>query len=731
MDFNKKLQGEKYLVGDVLADSGFTIIYMGTDVSVNKDVIIREFNPKGSAIDSEKVETWKEEFLKEARKISKCKNLPGVISIKDFFLEDDTVYTVQEDLKGQSLENYLSSNGKITVNELLSAFKPIINSLKEVHMMDCIHRSICPENIVVLKDGSMKLHNFDAARGIAEDNRAGVLQHGYAPDEQYRARDKKGSWTDVYALCATMYKCVTGVTPPKPVERFNPDGLKMPSEMGISVDKSFEEALKKGLALSAGSRIQTMQELYDAFYNNTTAGKETSKNNVLQDVTSNVKSMVGDVTGGFSSILKSAEKNKKDKKKTEVTKTVSKSEEVSSVEEVSVSEETITTEVVIDKEKATETVKKSEKKEKVKKEKNTSTDDILNKIKEQKSLIIVAVIVLCVCLVGGDFVLKKTGKESKKDKETLATTENMESIETINEENEPVSELETSEDNNQMEVSEADMQRMEELKNASAQMEGVTEWTDILNEISGLLSTYGNNTEIVEASKMVFEEFYQNSIEYVNMIKGIEEFNADMYQECVLRLDELEKWNEALDLGFEERIANDKKLCKEECKNKFVDLFDIKCDDSFTANGVISRTVAWEVVKGLENTDLYNANSAGDSEYRYDLLRVRYITAKVLKIHKDIEGMYLDEAFEMIKSAMVECDYDPMLVYLLAINGYEPAQTWMAELTNIIAPYLDGAAYTDLVDYDRLNFVYVYNINSQDYRECKENVIKYMQACYE
>lgn len=355
---------------------------------------------------------------------------------------------------------------------------------------------------------------------------------------------------------------------------------------------------------------------------------------------------------------------------------------------------------------------------------------------KKKSIFIIAAVVVCVCLIVAVFVLKKpdlndkkSNKVNKPNKETESVDAPVEEMVTTSDENQESSK-ENSEENVQENVSAADMQRMEELKAASIQMEGIMEWDSILEETSALLSANETNSEIKTLSVMIFDEFYQNSLEYIDMIKGIEDFKADMYQECTIRFNELDKWNEILNSGYDEKIAGDRELCKNEYENKFVNLFDKRCEETVTENGVISRTVAWEIMKGLENTDLYNANSEGDPEYRYNALRLRYIVAKVLKIQKEVSSMSREEAINTIKGAMVECDYDPMLVYLLMIYEYEPSTTWIYEIDYMLSDYLNGASYINLTDADRLNFVYLYNVDSQSYKECKEKVIKYMRNYY-
>ena len=93
------------------------------------------------------------------------------------------------------------------------------------------------------------------------------LKPGYAPEEQYNKRAPQGPWTDVYALCATIYKLITGVTPENSLNRIFKDELQRPSQMGIKISPAQENALMKGLALKSEDRFQSMQELKDAFEN--------------------------------------------------------------------------------------------------------------------------------------------------------------------------------------------------------------------------------------------------------------------------------------------------------------------------------------------------------------------------------------------------------------------------------------------------------------------------------
>ncbi len=119
----------------------------------------------------------------------------------------------------------------------LSTIRLIISSLQQVHDKGVIHRDISPDNIILMPEGNMKLIDFGAARSFndAEANKSlsVMLKPGYAPEEQYRTHGDQGPWSDVYALAATIYKCLSGVTPVESMERMRDYPLKSLQELGI------------------------------------------------------------------------------------------------------------------------------------------------------------------------------------------------------------------------------------------------------------------------------------------------------------------------------------------------------------------------------------------------------------------------------------------------------------------------------------------------------------------
>ena len=269
----------RYYVGNSIGEGGFGITYIGYDLVLDVKVAIKEFFPNGWVNRSENTlsprvsknmnnqeavffDKGKKRFLDEARILAKFENESGVVRVKDAFEENNTVYIIMEYLDGITLKEYLNQKGTLTPGETLSLLMPIMVSLRSVHNHGLLHRDISPDNIMLVDDRVI-LIDFGAARQIsANENRSLsiVLKPGYAPQEQYMSKGQQGPWTDVYALSATMYKCITGQVPEEALERIQSDELKKPSELNIPISKQLEFSLMRGLGVEPKDRHQNMNE---------------------------------------------------------------------------------------------------------------------------------------------------------------------------------------------------------------------------------------------------------------------------------------------------------------------------------------------------------------------------------------------------------------------------------------------------------------------------------------
>ena len=292
----------RYTIECVLGQGGFGITYLGIDELHEKKVAIKEFFPQGIVTrnieyedtvtvtfvgEKENYEKGKERFLKEARTMAKFSKVEGIVKALDFFEIKNTAYIVMEYLEGITLKQYLRENQRIAPEDLIELLVPLIESLDEIHSQGMIHRDISPDNIMVLPDGRIKLMDFGAARDYTEFGEKSlsiVLKPGYAPPEQYQTHGVQGPWTDIYALCATMYKCITGENPPDAINRLVDDHLKKISAFGIPVLPQIEEAIIKGMSVAAKDRYQNVgdfcENLYGGYEERSVLGAEESQRQV-------------------------------------------------------------------------------------------------------------------------------------------------------------------------------------------------------------------------------------------------------------------------------------------------------------------------------------------------------------------------------------------------------------------------------------------------------------------
>ena len=288
----------RYTVEGVLGQGGFGITYLGMDELHKKKVAIKEFFPQGIVTrnieyedtvtvtlvgEKENYDKGKERFLKEAQTMAMFSKDKGIVKALDFFEINNTAYIVMEYLEGVTLKQYLRENKRIAAEDLVELLVPLIEALDEIHSQGLIHRDISPDNIMVLPDGRIKLMDFGAARDYTEFGEKSlsiVLKPGYAPPEQYQTHGVQGPWTDIYALCATMYKCITGENPPDAIDRLVDDHLKKISAFGFTVSPQIEEAIIKGMSVAAKDVGDFCEDLYGGYEERSVSEAEESQSQV-------------------------------------------------------------------------------------------------------------------------------------------------------------------------------------------------------------------------------------------------------------------------------------------------------------------------------------------------------------------------------------------------------------------------------------------------------------------
>lgn len=275
----------RYLIGKVLGEGGFGITYLAYDLQTDTPVAIKEYFPSGfagrsSTIDhhlevsqgkmQEYYEKGLRDFEKEARILARLQEIEGIVSVKSFFHENKTAYMVMKYIHGISLKEYVvKRRNPLSEKGCLFLMKPIMKALSQVHKEGIIHRDISPDNIIVQKRGKTVLLDFGSARqSLGEETKSltVLLKHGYAPVEQYQSQGKQGPYTDVYALCATMYWMVSGQKPVEAIERLVQDTLVPLKERlykgeQLAISEGFSDIITKGMAVKREERYQRVSEV--------------------------------------------------------------------------------------------------------------------------------------------------------------------------------------------------------------------------------------------------------------------------------------------------------------------------------------------------------------------------------------------------------------------------------------------------------------------------------------
>ena len=269
----------KYIIGMPLGQGGFGITYIGWDLSTQRKVAIKEYFPSGQVSRSQSTsgalqwyntesarvarESGKEMFLKEARKMSRVSEIPQVVRVRDLFQQNETAYIVMDFIEGRTLKDHLKKTGPLSWEQAKEIFLPAIDAMRQVHRAGLIHRDLSPDNLMLQPDGTVKILDLGAAKDLNINTGASSMQvakGGFSPLEQYTQQGGSGTWTDVYAMAATIYYALTGAVPPAAVDRVVKDTLRWDLPQLTALPEYVRTALEKAMVLQPDARTQTMAE---------------------------------------------------------------------------------------------------------------------------------------------------------------------------------------------------------------------------------------------------------------------------------------------------------------------------------------------------------------------------------------------------------------------------------------------------------------------------------------
>lgn len=261
--------GGKYQITAALGGNPVGITYAGTAVQTAQKVIIREFMPQdcceraadGNIINAADVfEQEKQKYIAGA-KILLANPGQAVTQVYELLEENGTVYTIMEYVEGISLDAYLTQNkNRFPVGRIQVLIQPLLADFARLQEMGFIHGNISPDNLIFSNDGSLKLTGFGYVQG-----KVSLKSDAYAAAEMFQTQQPVSMSADVYALCASIYRCITGAAPQEAYRRMSQDMLQKPSALGVEIPTSTESALMMGMKLSAKERFQAMKAFARAF----------------------------------------------------------------------------------------------------------------------------------------------------------------------------------------------------------------------------------------------------------------------------------------------------------------------------------------------------------------------------------------------------------------------------------------------------------------------------------
>ena len=259
------IQNGKYVIETTLGGGGFGITYRAREESSGKPIAIKTLNVLiQSRSDFAK---HQERFVQEAFYLAKC-NHPHIIKVKDVCKEGELWCMVMKFIVGKNLQEYVEEKGILAATEAVKYIEQIGDALTYIHQQGFLHRDVKPANIMIRQDISKAvLIDFGLARSFVEgqtQTHTSSVTPSFAPIEQYQTRAKRGAYTDVYSLAATLYYLLTKELPLAAAYRGIGEKLIPPQQHNPQISDRVNTIILKGMALQPHQRPQSVGEWLQA-----------------------------------------------------------------------------------------------------------------------------------------------------------------------------------------------------------------------------------------------------------------------------------------------------------------------------------------------------------------------------------------------------------------------------------------------------------------------------------
>ncbi len=269
----------KYRIFSVIGQGGFGISYKALATGLDKLVCIKELYLGGASTrgvnstvytpDHEETnfDYFKKRFIEEAKELAKF-NHPCIVRVNDVFEENNTAYFVMDFIDGETLKSIITLNGRLAPEVALPLMTGLLEAVKTVHKSGLLHRDIKPDNVIIDKNNNAVLIDFGSARNFSESktsSQTAILTPGYAPIEQYSDRARRGAFSDIYSLGATLYYLLTGQKPIPATDR-NLEVMKAPHQLYSDIPVTLSSAVMLAMNVKPEDRFQSVEEFQKALF---------------------------------------------------------------------------------------------------------------------------------------------------------------------------------------------------------------------------------------------------------------------------------------------------------------------------------------------------------------------------------------------------------------------------------------------------------------------------------
>ena len=254
----------RYKIIKRIGEGGMATVYEGFDTRANRIVAIKVLKDE-IANDSQSVKR----FINESKAVAMMSH-PNIVRIYDVSVKDDLKYIVMEHIDGITLKSYMTKKGALSLAETVSYSEQILRALDHAHNKGVTHRDIKPQNILLLKDGHIKVTDFGIAKlpntetVTMTDKAIGTVFYISPEQASGKTIDQR---SDIYSLGAMMYEMMTGTLPftadsPVSVAMMQVNATpKVPREIKPEIPRGLEQIVLLAMEKQPEDRFQSARQM--------------------------------------------------------------------------------------------------------------------------------------------------------------------------------------------------------------------------------------------------------------------------------------------------------------------------------------------------------------------------------------------------------------------------------------------------------------------------------------